>query len=161
MLKKLFVTAAAAAAVSVPLAGVAWANPPSNPGSNGNGNDGGIGKGGIPTRIGAVFDSIVPPPGAPPPNPNGVGEPVTPGTVINGAKGTFGTPTPVALGKALTVLNSVYPPPGGTSPTNIEVGPTAPGLAVKTFTPGCSSGNTATGTLPTGATVDKVCNRVP
>jgi hypothetical protein len=30
MLKKLFITAAAAAAVSVPLAGVAWADPESN-----------------------------------------------------------------------------------------------------------------------------------
>ena len=32
MLKKLFFTAAAAAAVSVPLAGVAWADKPSDPG---------------------------------------------------------------------------------------------------------------------------------
>jgi hypothetical protein len=37
MLKKLLVTAAAAAAVSVPLAGVAWADKPSDPGSNGKG----------------------------------------------------------------------------------------------------------------------------
>jgi hypothetical protein len=37
MLKKLFITAAAAAAVSVPLAGVAWADRPSDPGSNGSG----------------------------------------------------------------------------------------------------------------------------
>ena len=36
MLKKLFVTAAAAAAVSVPLAGVAWADPPSDPDSSSN-----------------------------------------------------------------------------------------------------------------------------
>lgn len=40
MLKKLFFTAAAAAAVSVPLAGVAWADKPSDPGGNG------VGKGG-------------------------------------------------------------------------------------------------------------------
>ena len=44
MLKKLFVTAAAAAAMSVPLAGAAWADKPDDPGSNGNG----IGQGGIP-----------------------------------------------------------------------------------------------------------------
>jgi len=37
MLKKLFVTAAAAAAVSVPLAGVAWAEPPADPGSGNQG----------------------------------------------------------------------------------------------------------------------------
>ena len=47
MLKKLFVAAAAAAAVSVPLAGVAWADKPSDPGSNGNGSNG---KGGIPNE---------------------------------------------------------------------------------------------------------------
>jgi hypothetical protein len=41
MLKKLFITAAAAAALSVPLAGVAWADPPSDPGST----DSGVGQG--------------------------------------------------------------------------------------------------------------------
>ena len=56
MLKKLFVTAAAAAAVSVPLAGVAWADPPSDPGSNGNG----IGKGGIPNKTGNFLDTVHP-----------------------------------------------------------------------------------------------------
>ena len=54
MLKKLFVTAAAAAAVSVPLAGAAWADKPADPGANGNG----IGQGGIPDRAaGSVADN--------------------------------------------------------------------------------------------------------
>ncbi len=67
MLKKLFITAAAAAAVSVPLAGIAQAAP------SDNGNDGGVGKGGIPARAGAVLDSVNTPPNEPPLNPNGVG----------------------------------------------------------------------------------------
>ena len=56
MLKKLFVAAAAAAVVSVPLAGVAWADPPSDPGSNGNG----IGKGGVPQKAGTFANSFGP-----------------------------------------------------------------------------------------------------
>ena len=51
MLKKLFVTAAAAAAVSVPLAGVAWADKPSDPGSNGKG----LGQGGVPAAAGGYL----------------------------------------------------------------------------------------------------------
>jgi hypothetical protein len=45
MLKKLFITGAAAAAVSVPLAGAAWADP-GDPSGNG------LGQGGIPKRVG-------------------------------------------------------------------------------------------------------------
>ena len=56
MLKKLFVTAAAAVAVSVPLAGVAWAEPPADPGSNGDG----MGAGGIPSVIGGEEGPISP-----------------------------------------------------------------------------------------------------
>ncbi len=37
MITKLFVTAVAVAAISVPLAGVAWADPPTDPSSNDNG----------------------------------------------------------------------------------------------------------------------------
>ena len=46
MLKKLVVTAIAAAAMTVPLAGVAWAAPSTDAGSNGNG----IGAGGVPVN---------------------------------------------------------------------------------------------------------------
>ena len=55
MLKKLFVTAAVAAAVSVPLAGVAWGEPA---------NDNPIGPGGLPERIAQVAGvqgTLVPP----------------------------------------------------------------------------------------------------
>lgn len=49
MLKTLVITTAAAATVSVPLAGVAWADEPSDPGSS---NSVGVGAGGVPTAIG-------------------------------------------------------------------------------------------------------------
>ena len=63
MLKKLFVTAAAAAAVSVPLAGAAWADPTGdNPGVPGN-----IGSGNSPGSIISDFakagERIPPAPG--------------------------------------------------------------------------------------------------
>jgi hypothetical protein len=54
MLKKLFITAAAAAAMSVPFAGVAWAEPPSDPGSS----DNGVGPGGVPEKLGNFLDSM-------------------------------------------------------------------------------------------------------
>ena len=127
MLKKLLITAAAAAAVSVPLAGVAWADPPSDPGSNGSG----IGAGGVPQKFGDFADSVNL-------NPNGTGNPVPPGQEINIAKGLFpGVPTPTATGE---FINGVYASIG--VPTTF--GPTPPRLAVKTFTPGCTSGHTAT-----------------
>jgi hypothetical protein len=50
MIKKLLVTAIAAGAMTVPLAGAAWADPPTNPGSNGNG----VGAGGTPGVNGGV-----------------------------------------------------------------------------------------------------------
>jgi hypothetical protein len=56
MLKKVIAGAIAAGALSVPLAGVAWADKPSDPGSNGNGggNANGVGSGGIPGRLGSL-----------------------------------------------------------------------------------------------------------
>ena len=63
MFKKLFVTAAAAAAVSVPLAGVASADQPTDPG---------VGAGGVPGRIGEA--------------PGGPGTPTPPGTLISKAQ---------------------------------------------------------------------------
>jgi hypothetical protein len=62
MLTKLFVTAAAAAAVSVPLAAAAWADQPTDPG---------VGAGGVPGRIGEV------------PAPPGPGTRTPPGTIIH------------------------------------------------------------------------------
>ena len=46
-----------AGALSVPFAGVAWADPPANHGNNGNGssaNDNGVGRGGVPARLGEL-----------------------------------------------------------------------------------------------------------
>jgi hypothetical protein len=122
MLKKLFITAAAAAAVSVPLAGVAWADPPSDPGSNGNG----IGAGGVPRKTGEVADSF-----GTNPNP---GSPVTPGSIFSGFAGVPGSNVPDAYGDALNGLL------GAT-----VFSPTPPGLGVKTVTHGCTSGTTAGG----------------
>lgn len=127
MLKKLFITAAAAAAVSVPLAGVAWADPPSGNNPPGQGATGP----GIPHEFGAFADSVNA-------NPNGPGNPVPPGQEINIAKGLFpGVPTPTAAGE---FINGVYASQGVAT----TFGPTPPGLAAKTFTPGCTSGHKAT-----------------
>src|SRR5829696_7289908 len=128
MLKKLLFTAAAAAAVSVPLAGVAWAapsdnNPPGQPDQGATGP-------GLPHAVGAFGDAV----GL---NPNEVGEPVPPGQEFNIAKDAYpGVPTPVAIGE---FVNGVYAYVG----TPTQFGPTAPGLAVKTFTPACKSGHTS------------------
>ncbi|MGY4650337.1 hypothetical protein ACVWWN_004133 [Mycobacterium sp. URHB0021] len=80
MLKKLVLTAAAAAAVSVPLAGGVWADRPSDRGSSHPGapnNDNGIGQGGVPKVAAGLLDSA----GAP--NPNGRGNPVPVGKVYS------------------------------------------------------------------------------
>jgi hypothetical protein len=139
MLKKLFIIAAAAAALSVPLAGTAWAEPPSDSGSSSKATNpnpsvppGQSDNGpGIP-RVGGAFLSGA---GANP-NPGGTG-PVTPGQVFNVAKKAFpGVSTPVAVGE---FVNGFYNSHG--VPTTF--GPTPPGLATKTFTPGCSSGRAA------------------
>ncbi len=127
MLKKLFITAAAAAAVSVPLAGVALADTPSAPGSNSSG----VGQGGIPKKFGDFAVAIG--------QPNGTGNPIPPGQEFNLAKSEFpGVPTPTAVGD---FVNGVYASIGN---PNTTFGPTPPGLAVKTFTPGCASGHGAT-----------------
>ncbi len=144
MLKKLFVTAAAAAAVSVPLAGMASADPSSNnpPGQGSTGH-------GVPHELGAYADSVAASTGVPL-NPNGTGNPISPGQEINIGKDAYAlahpgvkASTPVAAGE---FVNGIYALQGVTT----DFGPTAPGLAVKTFTPGCSSGHVAydrTGTI--------------
>jgi hypothetical protein len=112
MLKKLFITAAAAAAVSVPFAGVALADPPSGNNPPGQGATGP----GIPNEAAALFGSD---------------KPVTPGSVFSTiAKEPGNVPTGTGA-----FINNFY---GGTT----NFGPTSPGLGVKTFTPACTSGNT-------------------
>jgi hypothetical protein len=135
MLKKLIVTAATAAAVSVPLAGGAWAHPPSDLGSSNPGpanNDNGIGQGGVPKVAGGLLDSA----GAP--NPNGPGNPVPLGKVYSTIANEDGN-VPDGVG---VFVNNFYETYGGIP--NPGFGPTPPGIATKTFTPGCSSGHTAT-----------------
>ena len=153
MLKKLFVTAAAAAAMSVPLAGAAWADKPDDPGSNGNG----IGQGGIPQKAGTVLGSL----GENPNDPNNPTSdaPVPPGSVYKVAAKTpctaSGTAvkcsTPDAYGEALdafadrnadelAALGISVPP---------TFGPTPPGFATKAFTPGCANGHSTGVCIPT------------
>ena len=117
MLKKLFVTAAAAAAVSVPLAGVAWADPSSNDAP---------GQGGVPQESGDFATEH----GANPSN-----DPITPGSVFSGlAKNKDpGVKMPDAYGD---LIDAVIAPVLGAAP----FGSTPPGVGIKTFTPGCSSG---------------------
>ena len=148
MLKKLIVTAAAAAAMSVPLAGVACADKPSDPGSKPSdpGSNGkGLGQGGVPAAAGAYLHKTYP--DANPPFP----DKVTPGSVFSQAAKLPGN-TPEGYGAALTQqFNTLGLPdvfPSGSSPeatpppmgTTYTVGPTIPGSVVKLFTPGCSSG---------------------
>lgn len=137
MLKKLFVTAAAAAAVSVPLAGVAWATPSNNnpPGHDASGP-------GIPHAVGATLDAIsAANPALPNLNPNGTGNPVPPGQAFNQAKDANpGVSTPTAVGAFVdNEFNNYLGIPG----TAFGTDGLPPGLATKTFTPGCKSGHTA------------------
>jgi hypothetical protein len=140
MLKKLFVTAAAAAAVSIPLAGMAWAAPPSDAGSHGPGQPP-PGQGGIPTKLGNAFTNDFTPNSNP--NLGGVG-PVTIGSAIKLAHETLPgvKPTPVLVGEFLTAFGTTHTStvPGFNPQTTF--GPTAPGLVTKALTPGCSKGHT-------------------
>jgi hypothetical protein len=145
MFKKLFFTAAAAATVSVPLAGAAWATPPDQP-NNPPGHPVSTEKPGIPGAAQAFADATTPAPGIPTLNPN-PGEPLPPGQIYSNIAKVPGLSTPVA---AAIAINNIY---GGYSgipdtdppsplPTTYTFVP--PGMATKTFTPACESGHTAT-----------------
>jgi hypothetical protein len=129
MLQKLFVTAAAVAAMSVPLAGVAWAEPASDPG------DTGIGTGGVPEKLGNFLDTGI----TPSANPSGAA--ITPGSVVNGLAKAPGT-TPDAVGQFETGLWATHTLTGEGEVQTVW-GSTPPGLAIKPITPGCSHGHTA------------------
>lgn len=125
MLRKMVLTAAAAAAVSVPLAGVAWADQP-----DGTGNNNPVGVGGVPEKVGAVGDAL----GL---NPNGTGNPLPPGTFIKtyltpGALPENVGPVPENYGKLLGNYGFAY-------------GRTPPGMGPKAVTPGCDNGTTGGG----------------
>jgi hypothetical protein len=125
MLKKFFASVAAAAAVSIPLAGLAFADQPDDPSSNSTG----IGAGGVPQKVGEVTHQL---------GGNPSGDPVTPGSAINQAKDAFPGNTPSAYG---AYLDAFVAPVLGTS----AFGRTAPGLGVKTVTPGCDHGTSGGG----------------
>jgi hypothetical protein len=128
MFKKLFVAAAAAAAMSVPLAGMAWAEPPSDPGSS----DNGIGKGGVPQKLGTFLNTGITP------SANPSGDPTPPGSVINGLAKLPGS-TPVAGGEFESGLWGTHTLTSGEQIQTVW-GPTPPGLGIKPVTPGCSHG---------------------
>ena len=150
MLKKLFVAAATAAAMSVPLAGLAWADPPSDnaaPGADSpsdNAAPGAPGKGGIPKKAGSFLDTVsAANPGLPNLNPNGSG-PVAPGTVYSTIAKLPGS-APDATGAFVNGIYGAYgTPEAGGVPVVATFGKVPLGMATKTFTPGCSSGRTAT-----------------
>lgn len=142
MLKKLFITAAGAAVVSVPLAGAAWATPANNepPGQR----DTTSGQPGIPGVVGQVGDSVNV-------NPH-PGEALPPGQALSSTNDNSvtiydGNGTPVAE----------VPVAGGNAPARYgdflrQAGyPVAPGekvpygQGVKAATPGCASGTTVAG----------------
>jgi hypothetical protein len=143
MLKKLFVTAAAAAAVSVPLAGVASADPadpPSDQSSNAADGNGIGDEGGVPQKTGTyLHDSY--------PELSGVvdgfsGDPVPSGFAFQQVAKTPGN-LPDAYGVFLTNFYQTtgHLPDGTPTPAGFTVSRTVPGSVVKLFTPGCGHGS--------------------
>jgi hypothetical protein len=134
MIKKVLAGAIAAGALSVPLAGVAWAEPASNPDAGGSA----VGEGGIPEKLGDFLESDV----TPNANPNGPdGGPVTVGSIVKGLTAVEGN-VPDALGEFETGLWSTHVLLNG-EPIQTVWGTTPPGLAIKPLTPGCSHGRSA------------------
>jgi hypothetical protein len=142
MLKKLFFTAAAAAAVSVPLAGAAWATPSDNnpPGQGTTGP-------GIPHEAAAFGNAVDQAnPGLPPLNPNG--GPLPPGQFFKNVAKVPDMSTPEAAAVALNGIYGTYS--GIPDVPGTPLNPTStfdrlpPGMDIKSFTPACASGHTAT-----------------
>jgi hypothetical protein len=131
MLTKCFVAGAAAAALSVSLAGMALADKPADPGSAGSG----IGSGGVPQNIGTFLDTGVTPsliPG---------GAPIAPGKVIGELANEPGN-VPTNVGQFEANLWATHSRSDGAQVQSVW-GPTPPGMSVKFFTPGCGIGRTA------------------
>jgi hypothetical protein len=110
----------------------------------------------MPHEIGAFGDAVAAAnPNLPPINPRGSG-PLPPGQEYSTIAKLPGS-TPEA---AAAVVNGIYgnyvvpDAPGTPVQTNFEK--LAPGLVTKTFTPGCSSGNTATAPAVNGG--NSVCH---
>ena len=144
MLKKLFITAAAAAAVSVPLAGAAWADKPADPGA---------GNQGVPDRATAAVEDTLDSQGVPDPAINatidavqsGKSGVVAPGTAYSLGAKVPGLNTPDGYGVA---LNSFYEG-FGIDPGSVNAydpgqpfGRTIPGSVTTAFTPNCATHST-------------------
>jgi hypothetical protein len=142
VLKKMLVAVVAAGAMSVPLAGVAWADQPDNPGSQGQGQGQGQGR---PDNPGSQGNGRPDNPGSQgngrPDNPGsqGNGRPDNPGSQGNGP-GDFGGPPGAQVGGA-----GGYAHQDGSVPDAIEsatdLGRIGPGQIVRSFTPGCDDGD--------------------
>jgi hypothetical protein len=127
MLKKLFITTAAAAAVSVPLAGAAWAAPSDNNPP---------GKGGVPSEAGSALAALgLPTDPFKPTDPSSTDPRVSPGSAFSQAAKLPGN-TPTAYGN---LLNGTFQ----TVNIDTDFGPTKPGQVTKLFTPGCNQGNSS------------------
>jgi hypothetical protein len=131
MIKKALVAVIAAGALSVPLAGVAWAEPQSDPG-----NGGGIGAGGLPGAAGKFLGGLGENP-SDPNNPTST-DPASPGLTFSNTAKVPNLNNPAAYGDALNAFAGRHPelgiPPG-------SFGDTPPGMGAKAFTPGCANGH--------------------
>jgi len=140
MIKKMVIAATAAAALSVSLAGLAWAEPPNEPGTTG------VGNGGMPATLGNFVEHGIDPVDT------GLKSPLPLGEVIKGLAKTSGVNAPDAVAGFEAGLWSSHTLADGTQIssdledwTNIT-----PGLAIKPLGPGCGKGKTG---LPSDAPV--------
>jgi opacity protein-like surface antigen len=125
MLKRLFVTAAAAAAMSVPLAGLAYADQPDDPGA---------GNQGVPDRAAAAVEAFG---GSVDGFQSGNSTVVAPGTAYSTGAKVPGLNTPDGYGVAL----NTYWENQGIDPTTVPgypFGRTIPGSVTKQFTHGAA-----------------------
>jgi hypothetical protein len=140
MIKKIVITAAAAAAVSVPLAGAAWAEPPDDPGA---------GNQGVPDRAAAAVASQLREQGVPEPvinaalaaSQSGKSGVVAPGSAYSTGAKVPGLNTPDGYGVALnTFFSTLGIDPGDVNPFDPDepFGRTIPGSVTRAFTPGCA-----------------------
>jgi hypothetical protein len=144
MFKKLLVTAAAAAAVSVPLAGAAWADKPDNPGA---------GNQGVPDRATAAVVNTLSDQGVPDPVINatvdafqsGKSGVVSPGTAYSLGAKVPGVNTPDGYGIALNTFYGAF----GIVPGSVNefdpgqpFGRTIPGSVTTALTPNCANHST-------------------
>ena len=133
MFKRMVIAATAAAALSVPLAATAWAEPPTEPGSNG------LGEGGMPNRLGNFVESGIDPADTP------FTSPLPLGAVVKGVAKTPGVNTPDAvagfeagLWNGHTLADGTVIPSDPSQWTNVT-----PGLAIKPLIPeACNKGKT-------------------